>query len=228
MGQHGRVAADADALIRDQGAALAAHALAYVQDPATQRVRVEDYLTALAAVTGEAAIVAAGVFDIEHNDLTPGAAVFGDAINHVLTGDASAVDEVPADSIVGILVRELVPLVVSLEAFGSLERLYAHVAANVAGASWGSVALTVPTDNLPTVLPLRAAFELRGAVDAVQAAAGLTPAQRHQPCAVALAVAVGQVRAAIDLGVAMTLALEVVFGMAKMVPMSHAAMEDPA
>ena len=52
-------------------------ALAYVQDE--RGVRVEDYVTVLAAATGEAAIVASGVIDIEHNELTPGAAVFGDA-----------------------------------------------------------------------------------------------------------------------------------------------------
>jgi hypothetical protein len=222
------MATDRDALVREQGAALAAAALAYVQDPATQRVRVEDYLTALAAITGEAAVVAAGVFDIEHTDLTPGAAVFGDAINHVLTGDASALEDVPADSVVGTLVHELVPLVVSLDMFGSLERLYAHVAANVAGSPWGTVALTVPTDNQPTIVPLRAAFELRDAVESAQEAAALAQAQRHLPCATALALAIGEVRAAIELSIAMTLSLEVVFGMAKTVPMSRAAMEKPS
>ena len=217
--------ADDRSVIHEAATTLAGAALAYVQEPETGRVRVEDYLTALAAMTGEAAVVAAGVFDIEHSDLTPGAAVFGDAINHVLTGDASSIDDVPADSIAGILVHELVPLVVTVEAFGSLERLYKHVAERVADSAWGTVALTIPTDNLPTILPIRAAFEMRHAVDAAQAASGLEQSQRHVPCATALAVAIGQVRAAIDLSIAMTLSLEVVFGMAKMVPMSRAAFE---
>ena len=215
-------------LVHETATTLAGAALAYVQEPETKRVRVEDYLAVLAAMTGEAAVVAAGVFDIEHTDLTPGAAVFGDAINHVLTGDASSIDDVPADSIVGILVHELVPLVVTIEAFDSLERLYKHVAENVASPTWGTVALTVPTDNQPTILPIRAAFELRDAVDTAQAACGLERSHRHVPCATALAVAIGQVRAAIDLSIAMTLSLEVVFGMAKMVPMSRAAFESAA
>jgi hypothetical protein len=214
-----------DARIHEAATTLAGDALVYVQEPQTKRVRVEDYLAVLAAMTGEAAVVAAGVFDIAHNDLTPGAAVFGDAINHVLTGDATSIGDVPADSVVGVLVHELVPLVVTVDAFGSLERLYKHVAENVAGSTWGTVALTVPADNQPTILPLRAAFELREAVDAAQASAGLVRAQRHVPCATALSIAIGQVRAAIDLTIAMTLSLEVIFGMAKTVPMSRAAFE---
>jgi hypothetical protein len=219
------MADDQDAALRAQAEGLAAVALAYVQDPATKRVRVEDYLTVLAAMTGEAAVVSAGVFDIEHTDLTPGAAVFGDAINHVLTGDSSSIADVPATSIVGMLVHELVPLVVTIDAFGPLERLYAHVAETVNSAPWGTVALTIPTDNQPSVMPLRAAFELRSAVEAAQESLGLAPAQRYVPCTLALAVAIGQVRAAIDVPIALTLSLEVVFGMAKMVPMSRAAFE---
>jgi hypothetical protein len=216
------------ARIHEAATTLAGDALVYVQEPETKRVRVEDYLAVLASMTGEAAVVAAGVFDIEHNDLTPGAAVFGDAINHVLTGDATSIEDVPADSVVGTLVHELVPLVVNIDTFGSLERLYKHVAENVAGSTWGTVALTVPSDNQPTIMPLRAAFEMRDEVVAAQAAVGLPDAQRYLLCAVALATAVGQVRAAIDLSIAMTLSLEVIFGMAKTVPMSRAAFESTA
>jgi len=63
--------------IRGAGEAIAAAAMAGVQNE--RGVRVEEYLSALAAATGEAAVVAAGIFDIEDNAMTPGTAVFGDA-----------------------------------------------------------------------------------------------------------------------------------------------------
>lgn len=192
-------------------------------------MRVEDYVTALAAVTGEAALVASGVIDIEATDIAPGAAVFGDTINEVLSGDSTDLAQVPADTVVGILVAELVPDTVSLDAFGSLERLYRHVAQNVGGSTeWGNVATSVPQENRPTVLPIRMAFELRAAVDAAVVQSGLPSGQRHVPCALALALGLTQVKGAIDMQIGLTLALEVVFGMAKVAPMSRRGFEAAA
>jgi hypothetical protein len=212
---------------REASQAIAAAALARVQDPATNRVRVEDYLTALAAITGEAAIVAAGI-DIEALDMPPGAALFGDQINQVLTGDTADMAAVPADTIVGILVAELVPKVYALADFGALEDLYRGVAASVGQTEWGTVHLSVGADHAPTVPPIRLAFELRPAVEDACSAAAVTAAQRHQPCALALAGGLEQVGAAIDPRVGLKLALEVVFGMAKMAPMSRRAFADVA
>jgi hypothetical protein len=198
-------------------------AMARVEEPpGSGRVRVEDYLTALAAVTGEAAIVAAGI-DIEALDITPGAALFGDQINQVLTGDTADLDKVPADSIVGVLVASLVPNVVALADFGSLEDLYRSVAAHVGDQEWGNVYVSVGADHAPTIPPIRLAFELRPVVEAACAQAGIGSAQRHQPCALALASALDQVKGAIDIKIGLKLALEVVFGMAKMAPMSRRA-----
>jgi hypothetical protein len=226
------VRSSGDALItptvRAAAQQLAQAALARVQDPATGRVRVEDYLTALAAITGEAALVAAGVLDIETSEILPGSPVFGDPINVVLSGDGSDLAGVPPESVAGILLGELVPDTVALDDFGSLERLYRHVAASVGAAPWGAVLTTVPSGSQPTVLPLQIAFELRPAVDAAVVGSGLDRADRHVPCALALAAGLKQVREAIDIRVGLTLALEVVFGMAKMAPMSRRAFEDSA
>jgi hypothetical protein len=198
-------------------------ALARVTDPpGSNRVRVEDYLTALGAVTGESAIVAAGI-DIEALDLPPGSALFGDQINQILTGDTADLAKVPADSIGGILIAELVPRVVQAADFGPVEELYRSVAANVGKTRWGEVHLTVGADHLPTIPPIRLAFELRPAVEEACTAAGVEPPQRYQACALALAMGLEQVREAIDIEIGLRLALEVVFGMAKMAPMSRRA-----
>jgi hypothetical protein len=215
------------AATRAAATVLAGTALKYVQD-AEGRVRVEDYVTVLGALTGEAALVAAGLFDIETTAMTPGSAVFGDQINEILSGDSPDLKWLPSQSVMGILVTELVPETVPLNLLVPLEELYRHVAASVNSTDWGTVATTVPADNQPTVLPIRAAFELRRAVDAAQAQAGLPLSLRHLPCTLALCEGIKQVRGSAEMGMIVRLALEVTFGMAKMVPMSRAAFKSAA
>ena len=211
------------------GRTLAGAALARVEEAATGRVRVEDYAAVLGAITGEAALVAAELFDVEAATMAPGSAVFGDAINAKLSGDTADLAAAPIDSVMGILVAALVPHVAPLDAFGSLEGLYRHAAATIGAAPWGAVATTVPDDNRPTVLPLRVAYELRPAVDAAQAEAGLPVGLRHVPCALALASGLGQVqRQGMDVRMPLRIALEIAFGMAKMVPMSRRAFDAAA
>ena len=215
-------------------ASITERALNLIQEP-DGRVRVEDYLTALAAATGEASLVDSGLFDIEHTELIPGQGVFGDAINRVLSDDRTSVELAGRLTVVGVLRDELVPEVVPLAAFGSIERLYQHVAEHAANPPWGSIAVTVSEDHLPRVLPIRSAFEMRAVVESESERLGLrvTPIGpnrqvdpgRHSLCAAALAAAITQTAGAMDPSVALTLALEVTFGMAKMVPMSKVAFE---
>lgn len=201
-------------------------ALQLVQDE--RGVRVEDYVTVLAAAAGEATLVDADLFDIEANDLTPGAGVFGDAINVVLTGDGSEAGGIPTTSTVGVLVDQLVPDVVALAAFDGIEARYAQVAAAAGSLPWGEVAVSVPDDHRPWVLPLRVAFELRPVVVAASEAAAVSGWSRHEVVAAALASAIAQAAEALDPTTSVGLALDVTFGMAKVVPMSRAAFDQAA
>jgi hypothetical protein len=214
----------ADPKVRAEGEWLAEQALGYVQDEAG-RVRVEDYIAVLAALTGEAALISAKLFDLEAAAFAPGSAIFGDAINDILTGDTDDPAKVPEASVLGILARELLPAVAPAECFADPGAIYKHIAATVGSTEWGCVATTVGDDHAPGVMPIRAAFELREAVDEVQSKAGLPTELRYVPCALALAAGIGQVREALDVRVTVRLALEIVFGMAKMAPMSRAAFE---
>jgi hypothetical protein len=209
-------------VVRRSAAQLARVALQRVQDE-SGGVRVEDYVTVLAALTGEAAQLAAELYDIETSTIPPGVPVFGPAINVILSGDQPDLAKSPRDSVVGILVGELTPATALLDLFPPLDELYAYVAANVGKAPWGNVTTSVAAANKPRVLPLQVAYELRGAVDAAQSQAGLPRSHRHVVCAVALADGLEQVKSACDMRMAVTLALEVAFGMAKMAPMSRAA-----
>jgi len=199
-------------------------AMGRVQEP-SRGVKVEDYVTVLASLAGEAALAAAELFDIEATKMPPGAAVFGDKINMVLTGDNADAASAPADSVVGVLMAELVPATAPAELFWPPDDYYRSVAANVKKAAWGNVTTSVPDANKPRVVPLQVAFELRDAVDAAQSEAGLPRSLRHVVCALALADGLKQVQHACDMGIAVRLAMEIVFGMAKMVPMSRAAFE---
>jgi hypothetical protein len=213
--------------IAEAAGSIANGALRLVQDPA-RGVRVEDFLTLLAAGAGEAALVASGVVDIESTDLAPGSFVIGDPINIVLTGDEVDLDVIPPACVVGILAGELVPSVVPLELMLPLERWYQHTAQNMNKGEWGSVVTSVPADHQPTVLPLRVAYELRPVVEQAMTTLALPRGRRHEPCVVALAHGITQVRDAIDLTIAVTLAFEVLFAMAKMVPMSKRTLDDPS
>ena len=213
----------------DAVAAIDAAAIALVQDE--RGVRVEDYLTALAAATGEAALVDSAMFDIESTDLTPGSPVFGDEINRMLTGDETNLSAVPQSSVAGLLRDRLVPETVPLDAFAPLDGLYAHVASGVGTTPWGEVPLSVPDEHRPGIQPIRLAFGLRSAVEAAVAElqegnGSAAAAGRRAPCALALASGIERTSQAIDVGIALTLALEVVFGMAKTVPMSRRAYEE--
>jgi hypothetical protein len=208
----------------DAATIIAQAALHYVQT-ADGRVRVEDYLAVLGAVTGEAALLAAGLFELEQIDLAPDSAVFGDAINAVLSGDALEPMDAPPESVIGVLVGALVPAVFSVGDFPALRNLYEGVARQVGSTAWGEVATSVPEDNKPTIVPLRAAFEMRPLVDAACERAKVEVARRHIPCALGLAKGLEQTQQAIDPRVGLKLAVEITFGMAKTVPISRKAFE---
>src|SRR5579863_8754936 len=108
-----------------EAAALAIRdgAFAYLQDE--RGVRVEDYLTVLGAISGEAALVATGL-DIEATDLAPASGIFGGRINGVLSGDTADLAEASATSVIGILRDRLVPHLVPAE-WIDLGRLYTFV-----------------------------------------------------------------------------------------------------
>jgi hypothetical protein len=198
-------------------------ALAMVQT-ADGRVRVEDYLTALAAAAGEAALAAAG-FDVENHPLTPGSALFFEPVNAVLTGDPIPAGGAPAGTVWSILL----PLAAAIGApLPDPESLYRHVASTIGDADWGYVATTLPAASQPTVMPLRAAYELRAGIIAAEQAAGGAVEGRHVLVTTALVQAIEQTSAAIDAPTAVRLSCEVLFGMAKTAPMTAAAFAEGA
>lgn len=194
----------------------------------TPRVRVEDYVTVLAALTGESALVESGVIDIETAEGKPGSWIFGEAINQVLTGADPSSPSPSSDSVLGTLIQRLVPAFVQIDAFLPKERWYQHVASTVGSAPWGQVALSVPSENGPRIVPIRVAFELRDVVAKISSAPELGEVRRTEICTQALADALFEVEGVADSEVLLTLAIELLFGMSKMTPMSKNALREIA
>ncbi|MEP6798436.1 MAG: hypothetical protein ABI890_09820, partial [Lapillicoccus sp.] len=125
--------------LADAESAVRAAALTLVQTP-EGRVRVEDYLTVLAAATGEAALAAAG-FDVAGHDLPPGSALFFDPVNAVLTGDP--VTRPAAAGTVWALIEPLGGSLAPADALPEPTALYRFVVDHLGEAEWGRVTTSV-------------------------------------------------------------------------------------
>jgi hypothetical protein len=188
------------------------------------RIRVEDLISASAAIVGEASIAAAGDFNPRNHEFAPGGRVFSTKANVLISGD-SDFDGAPIDSIIGILKEKLTSCGFNKTDFPILKDVFAYFAANVGNKEdWGKVPWSVPKDNHPFILPLRAAYETRSIVDKTFAPLGDNHQQRLHAATLTLAETLCKTRDVLDRRIATTLAIETVNGMAKTAPMTDAAM----
>ena len=126
------------------------------------RIRVEELISAAAAIVGEAAIAKAGDYDPRGHDQPPGARVFSTKINQLICDDKSF-QEAPAESIVGDLRERLAACGFSQADFPSLETVFKHFAANIGKKEdWGKVPLSIAREHYPFAQPLQIAYETRG------------------------------------------------------------------
>jgi hypothetical protein len=188
------------------------------------RIRVEELLSATAAVVGEAMIAAAGNYDPRQHDHIPGSRVLSGDVNRLFCDDKS-LEDAPADSVVGVLRETVAACGFTHQDFPPLQDVVRHFVANIGKEEeWGRVPLSVPEDHRPYIMPLQIAYETRDAVDRALAALGGDVSQRLRATALALAKALCKTKDALDRRVATTLALETVNGMSKTAPMTRTAM----
>ena len=188
------------------------------------RIRVEDLISAAAAMVGEAAIAKAGDYDPRKHDHPPGARVFSTKINQLICDDKSF-HEAPPNSIVGDLRERLVACGFSESEFPRLEDVFKHFAANIGRKEdWGKVLLSIAPQHHPFMQPLRIAYETRSMVDGSLSPLGDDVSNRLRATTAVLARALCETRDALTRIVSTTLAIETVNGMAKTAPMTAAAM----
>jgi hypothetical protein len=215
--------------VRAVGAALGALFEAAVTD-ADGRIRVEDLLTAGAAVCGEACIAAAGEFDPEDHQFVPGSAVLSDRVNEVLCANAGDWSKT-GDSVFGLIFAGALADGYDEADFPPLAdvfRVYVSLLGGGDADRWGFVGLSVPQDNWPRVAPLRYAYELRGPAREILDRDAIARPSWPAACAHALANELVRVRPAIDPGIAVRIVLETANGMAKMAPMTDRHLREAA
>ena len=188
------------------------------------RIRVEDLISAAAAIVGEAAIAKAGDYDPRRHNQPPGARVFSTRINQLICDDKSF-QEAPTDSIVGDLRDRLIVCGFSQSDFPKLEEIFKHFAANIGKKEdWGKVPLSIAQQHHPFAQPLHIAYDTRAIVDSSLSALGDDKGNRLRATTAVLARALCETRDALNRTDATTLAIETVNGMAKTAPMTDAAM----
>jgi hypothetical protein len=191
------------------------------------RIRVEDLLSAAAAVTGQACIAASGEFDPERHDFVPGQAVLSERINGVICSDVGRWEAVSVtDSVFGIVYDQAQTMGYAAAEFPAVSDVLQLYVSQIGHAAWGSAPLSVDPSNRPRRLPLQAGYELSGDMRAYYAAQQVPLAGRPLICALALSVILSHVKAAIDHGVALRIVLETVNAMAKMAPMTKLHMDE--
>jgi hypothetical protein len=195
------------------------------------RIRVEDLLSAAAAVCGEACIAAAGEFDEADHAYVPGSAVLSQRVNEILCADARDWDHA-GNSVFGIIRAGALANGYPPEALPPITEPIERYVASLGQVDgdpqdrWGRVALSVPEANLPRIQPIRHAFQLRGPVNEVFTDLHVDRVERPSACAAALVIELARVRQAIDPGIAIRIVLETVNGMAKMAPMTERHMRE--
>jgi len=188
------------------------------------RIRVEDLVSASAAVVGEAAIAEAGDLDPRRHAHVPGTRVFSTNVNRLICDDKGFV-EAPPESIVGTLREKLSGCGFTHTDFPDLNDVFKYFAANIGRKDeWGKVPLSVPQQHYPLLPPLRVTYETRATVDQSLAQLGGNRSQRLRATTLALAKALCETRDILSRIIATTLAIETVNGMAKTAPMTDAAM----
>jgi len=189
-------------------------------------IHVEDAISAAATVVGERCIDATGDFPWRDHEYPPGQGVFSAKANELICGDATgAASLLPKDSILGVLRSRLDTQVYPDAEFPSLHDVFSAFASR-AGGYGGPVKLSIPEKHLPIIPPLQIGYQTRAAVDKILCPVREDKARCLRIATESLAEILAMVASEIDHGVALTLAIETINGMAKTAPITGNAVEE--
>lgn len=195
-------------------------------------VSAKEAVGAMAGVVGERCIDAAGEVQTRGHTFVVGQRMFSDKINELLTGDIGTddIEEMPAESVFGMLRDELASGGFGRENFPPLQEIFGGFAGRIGRPEdWGKVPLSLPEKYWPGRLPLRVNFDTRAGVDAAVSEIKDDRRRVLRVCTLALALTLKDEKLAdrLDPSSALTLALETVNGMAKTAPMTDKAIDNP-
>ncbi|MBW4463442.1 MAG: hypothetical protein KME47_24855 [Nodosilinea sp. WJT8-NPBG4] len=192
------------------------------------RIAIEDAISAAATIVGERCIDAAGDYSLRDHDRIPGSGQFSTKVNDLICGDVlNDINQIPRDSVIGILRDRLDMEVYTNEDFPNLSQVFKNYADRAGNpANWGKVPLSVPEGNLPAILPLRFGFETRPYVDEILYPIREDRSRCLRVATESLAEILMRVASGIDRRLALTLAIETMNGMSKIAPMTVKAMQE--
>ena len=188
------------------------------------RVRSEELLSALAAVTGELVLRAAGVFDVYSHDFAPGRRVLSTATNQILfndTADWAGVERTSTFGAIRSVVAGSDPRCWGASCFPDIAavlRLFAET--QPTRESWGWVPLSAAPEHRPRLQPLMAAYELRPVVFETPLLRDADPKHVITIGALATIKALLLTKGSIAPEVALSIVFETINGMSKTAPMT--------
>lgn len=186
------------------------------------RVRVEDLLSSLSAVTGDL-VLRAAIPDLESRDIPPGKRVFSTAVNEILFDDVSDWAKVGVTTTFGAIRSVLHgsdPTYWPARVFPEIATVLQFLAHTpVTKELWSWVPLSVPPMNKPLYPPLRAAFELRPIVLGSKQMRDSNPREIVAVGSLSLLKALTATKKIISPDIALTIVFETINGMSKTAPM---------
>lgn len=194
------------------------------------RVRIEEVISAAAAIVGEKCIEAAGDFDPLGGQFVPGVAIMSDKVNELISGNELDWAKAPPLSIVWLLRLQLLGKGYEEADLPSLERIFKGFAARIGDGrkeSFGRAPLSIPQKHQPDYPPLKFAFDTRKEVNHLLREIG-DKRERLQTVTLALARILFLAKDVLDRRVALRLALDTVNAMAKTAPLTEEAWSEAA
>ncbi|WP_074405796.1 MULTISPECIES: hypothetical protein [Aquimarina] len=186
-------------------------------------VRVEDALCVMATIVAERCIKIGNEFSIDEHDFEPGSVIFSEKINEILVGPTSVENwnDLPEECVFARIKRKI-DSHFSKNPFPALSGIFETYAKNVGESEWGNITISVPDENKPFILPLRAGYETRKYVDEN---INLENEEKTLRIVInAICRVLIETKMALDPSIALTLTFEIINGMSKTATMTDKKM----
>jgi hypothetical protein len=185
----------------------------------------KEAIALMAAVVGERCQEAAGEFPVRNHRLVPGQRMFSDKVNVLLAGDGRSadLDRIPPPAVYRQIRDQVNGDRYPKDRFPSLMAVFQEFAGRVGKPEdWGKVPLSLPPEQWPRLLPLRATFDTRNGVDAVLGPVKDDKSRALRVSTRALTMLLNDAGQRVDPGSELTLVFETINGAAKTAPMTKA------
>ncbi|WP_299313224.1 hypothetical protein [uncultured Aquimarina sp.] len=188
-------------------------------------VRVEDAICVMSTIVAERCIKIVNEFSIDEHDFEPGSTIFSEKINELLVGPIAVENwnNLPVECVFARIKRKI-DSHFHKSPFPSLKGIFETYAKNVGESEWGNLILSVPLENIPSILPLQAGYETR---KYIEKNINLESDEKTLRIVInAICRILIETKMALDSSVALTLTFEIINGMSKTATMTDKKMAE--